>query len=273
MRKRRTGDNPFPLAGRNEKILIMPSKHIFLSATILVASLSPFSLGQSDIQPKWTASTIAKVKPEMRREFEGYLKELMAAYKKAGAQWFRTFETFAGDTTEYTTIVPVMKFGDLDGPSVVEKVLGETRWKHLSAKIARCYSAQTRQYATPHTEIEINKTDAPAGLYWVETRTLLAPGKMSDYLIWLRNEYRPALQKAGVARFQVSQPVFGAVAGEIVTTRMLNNLAEIDLGPVWSKALNDEEARAIAAKSVALVSSSNTRILRLRNDLSYSVIP
>jgi hypothetical protein len=166
-----------------------------------------------------------------------------------------------------------MKFGDLDGPSVVEKALGETRWKHLSGKLARCYTSQTRQYATPHIEIEINKPDVPTRVYWVETRMLLAPGKMSDYLIWLRNDYRPALEKAGVAHFQVSQPVFGAVAGEIVTTRMLNNLAEIDLGPVLSKALSDEEARAIASKSVPLLSSSSTRILRLRTDLSYSVIP
>ena|SRR6266478_6004522 len=58
--------------------------------------------------------------------------------------------------------------------------------------------------------------------------------------------------------------------GEIVTTRMLKNLAEIDGGAVLSRALNDEEARAIAAKSVALVSSSSTRIVRVRTDLSYS---
>jgi len=251
----------------------MPSKHIFLCATVLVASLSPPSLGKSDLQPRWTASTTIKVKPGMRHEFEGYLKELIAAYKSSGAMWFRTFDTYAGDTTEYTTIVPVMKFGDLDGPSVGEKALGEERWKRLSGKMARCYTSQTRQYATPQIEIEINKTAVPAGVYWVETTTLLAPGKMSDYLIWLRNDYRPVLEKAGVAHFQVSQPVFGAAVGEIVTTRMLNNLAEIDLGPVLSKVLNDEEARAVAAKSVALVSSSSTRILRLRTDLSYAAVP
>jgi hypothetical protein len=252
----------------------MLSKHAFLSATVLVASISAsFSnvcVAQSDVQPRWTDSTTTKVKPEMRQEFEGYLRQLMAAYKKAGTPSCLTLETFAGDTTEYTTVVPVMKFGDLDGPSVVIKVLGEAGWERLSRNMARCYTAQTRQYATPQTELEINRTDVPMGIYWVETRTLVAPGRMGDYLNWLKNDYRPALEKAGVARFQVSQPIFGAVAGEIVTTRMLKNLAEIDGGPVLSKALNDEEARAIGAKAVALVSSSNTRIVRLRIDLSYS---
>jgi len=206
----------------------------------------------------------------MRQNFEGHLKQLMAAYKKAGIPWFLTFENFAGDTTEYTTVVPVMKFGDLDSPSVVVKVLGEAGWEHLSRKMAQCYTAQTRQYATPRTDLEINQKDVPMGIYWVETSILVEPGKMGDYLNWLQNEYRPALEKAGVAHFQVSQPIFGTVAGEIVTMRMLKNLAEIDGGPVLSRALNEEGARAVIAKSVALVSSSNTRIIRVRTDLSYS---
>jgi hypothetical protein len=250
------------------------NKQAFLSGTVLVAGLSASFSGvcfaQSDVQPRWTDSTTTRVKPEMRREFEGYLKQLMAAYKKAGTQWFLTRETFAGDTTEYTTVVPVMKFGDLDGPSVVEKALGEVGWKRLSRDMARCYTAQTHQFATPQTELEINKTDVPTETYWVETTTLVAPGRLGDYLKWLQNDYRPALEKAGVAHFQVSQPIFGAAAGEIVTRRMLKNLGEIDGGTVLSKALNEEEARAVAANAAALVSSSNTRIVRVRTDLSYS---
>jgi hypothetical protein len=249
------------------------SKRELLSATIFVAGLSASlfhpCFAQSDVQARWSESTTTKVKPRMRQEFEGYLKQLIAAHKKAGTLWFLTLETFAGDTTEYTTVVPVMKFGDLDGPSVATKALGEDGWNTLSRNIAHCYTAQDRKFSTPQTELEINKTDAPMGIYWVQTNTLVAPGKMGDYLNWLRNDYRPALVKAGVAGFQVSQPIFGAPAGEIVTMRMLRNLAEIDGGAVLSRALSDEESRAIAAKAGALVSSSTTRIVRMRTDLSY----
>jgi hypothetical protein len=248
----------------------MWNKHAFLCTTVLVVSFAVVCFAQSDAQPRWTDSTTTKVKPEMKQKFEGYLKQLMAAYEKAGTPWFLTLQNLAGDTTEYTTVVPLMKFGDLDGPSVAAKILGEAGWEHLSRNLARCYIAQTRQYATPRTELEINKKDVPMGIYWVETSTLVAPGRMGDYLNWLKNEYRPALEKAGVAHFQVSQPIFGAVAGEIVTTRMLKNLAEIDGGPVLSRALDEEGARAVNAKAVALVSSSNTRIVQVRTDLSYS---
>jgi hypothetical protein len=252
----------------------MLSMQNFLSAIVLIAGLSTsFSsvcFAQTDVKPRWTDSTTTKVKPEMRREFEAHLKQLMAAYKKAGTPWFLTRETFAGDTTEYTTVVPVMKFGDLDGPTIVERVLGEVGRERLSRDMARCYTAQTHQYATPQTELEINKTDVPMGMYWVETVTLVSTGRLGDYLKWLQNDYRPALEKAGVAHFQVSQPIFGAAAGEIVTRRMLKNLGEIDEGPVLSKALNEEDARAVAAKAASLVSASTTRIIRLRADLSYS---
>ena len=75
---------------------------------------------------------------------------------------------------------------------------------------------------------------------------------MSDYLDWLRNDYRPALERAGVTSFQVSRPIFGAAPGEVVTMRMLKNLAEIDAGAILSRALTDKEIRDITAKSSPL---------------------
>ncbi len=240
-----------------------------IAGGLCVASFAECGTHPASPQPAWVITTTTKVKPDMRGQFEGYLKQVIAAYKKSGTPWFLTLETFAGDTTEYTTIVPVMKFGDLDGPSVPAAVLGQTGWERLSSKIARCYTAQTRQYSTPLPALEINKTDAPAGLYWVETRSQTVQGKMEDYLNWLKDDYRPALEKAGVARFRASIVVFGAPSGEIVSMRMLNDLAEIDGGPVLARALGNDEARVVNARGAKLLLTSFTRILRLRTDLTY----
>jgi hypothetical protein len=227
------------------------------------------TLAQGSTHSAWTETTITKVKPEMREKFERYLKQIVTAYKESGTPWFLTLLTFAGETTEYTTIIPVLKFTDLDGPSVPAAVLGDAKWKSLSRKIDRCYTSQTRRYATPVTALEVNRKDAPAGSYWVETRTRAAQDKLNDYLEWIRNAYRPALEKANVARFQISIAVFGAEGGEIVAMRMLRNLAEIDEGPILTRALGAEAAQAVNAKGSALVLSTFTRILRVRNDLSY----
>jgi hypothetical protein len=240
-----------------------------IAGALSVASFAKCGTHPALPQPAWVITTTTKVKPHMRGQFEGYLKQVIAAYKKSGTPWFLTLETFAGDTTEYTTVVPVMKFGDLDGPSVPAAVQGETGWERLSSKIARCYTAQTRQYSTPLTGLEINKTDAPAGLYWVETRSQTVQGKMDDYLNWLKDDYRPELEKAGVARFRASIVVFGAPSGEIVSMRMLNDLAEIDGGPVLARALGNDEARVVNAQGAKLLLTSFIRILRLRTDLTY----
>ena len=241
-----------------------------LSSVVLVTGLSTVWFSQTDAEPGWTDSTTTRVKPEMRQEFEASLKLIMAAYKKAGIPWFLTLQNFAGDTTEYTTVVPVVKFGDLDGPPVIVKVLGEQGWGKLARKIDRCYTTQTRQYAARQPELEINKVDVPMGVYWLETRTLVAQGRMDDYLTWLESDYLPALEKAGVAHFFVSRPIFGGEGGEVVSSRMLKNLAEIDDGPVLTRALGEAGARAVNARSVALVRSSTTRIVLVRIDLTYS---
>ncbi len=93
---------------------------------------------------------------------------------------------------------------------------------------------------------------------------------MEDYLAWLKADYRPALEKADVAHFFAWRPIFGVEAGEVVSSRMLKNLAEIDDGPVLTKALGDTEARAVNARAVPLVRSSTTRIVLLRPDLTCS---
>ena len=236
----------------------------------LIATASAIaSFAQSSPQPAWISITITQVKPAKRAQFERYLKQVLAAYKKGGTPWFLTLQTFAGDTTEYTTVVPVMTFADLDGPPVPAKVLGQKGWESLSNKIARCYNAQTRQFATPLTALEINKTDAPVGSYWVENRSQAIQEKMDDYLDWLKNEYRPALEKAGVAGFRLSIVVFGAEGGEIISMRMLKDLAEIDGGSILTRALGSDRAREVSAKGAALASAKSTRILRVRSDLTY----
>jgi hypothetical protein len=99
----------------------MLSKRAFSLAIIVFPCLAQ---SITNLQPQWTEYTTSKVKPEAAEEFEFWLKQLSAVYKKAGTRWFLTFETFAGDTTEYTNVAPVMKFGDLDDPPAALKVLG-----------------------------------------------------------------------------------------------------------------------------------------------------
>lgn len=236
---------------------------------VVILTANCISLAQTATQPAWTDITITHVKPAMRAQYEKLLKREMAAYRKAGTPWFLTLQTFAGDTTEYTIIVPVMKFADLDRPAIPAQVLGPDRWRVLAKKIARCYSGQIVVYATPLTALQIGGKEQPSGLYWLETRSQPVSGKTNAYISWLRDEYRPAIEKAGVLGFNASIAVFGAAGGEIVSMRMLKNLGEIDDGSVLTRALGADQARAVSAEGSKLVRSTSTRILHLQTDLSY----
>jgi hypothetical protein len=66
----------------------------------------------------------------------------------------------------------------------------------IVSDMARCSTVQTRQYATPQTELEINKTDGPVGMYWVETTTLVAPGRVGK-LPELASERLPSGARKG----------------------------------------------------------------------------
>ena len=119
-------------------------------------------------------------------------------------------------------------------------------------------------------ELEINKADVPMGVYWLETRTLVAQGRMDDYLTWLKNDYRPALEKADVAHFLVWRPIFGGEGGEVFVIVNAQNFVELDGGPVLTKGLGDAGAAAVNARLAPLIRSSTTRIVLVRTDLTYS---
>jgi hypothetical protein len=243
---------------------------LLLALVVLASGFSPVCLSETEAGSGWTSVTTTRIRPERRERFEAFLGQIMAAYRRAGIPWFVTVQNLAGDTMEYTTLVPVVGFGNLDGPAAVVKVLGEQKWERLSHKIDRCYTAQTRRYAARLADLEIDKADVPIGVYWLETRTLVVQGRMEDYLNWLRKHYVPALQKVGVAHFVAWRVIFGGEGGEVVSSRMLKSLSEIDEGPVLTKALGEEGARAANARLVPLVRSSTTNIVRVRTDLSYS---
>lgn len=220
---------------------------------------------------QWNQTITSKVIPSHRAEFEGYLKQIMEGYKKAGVPWFVTLNNFAGDADEYSTIAPI-KFGDM-GMNILQKALGEENYANVIAGIRRCYSSQTRVYSLEMPDHGFHKSGVPYGEYWIDTRVLVANGKMEEYLTWFKNEMKPAFQKGSAAHLIASRPIFGVPGGEFRYSRMLSNLAELDKGPYLTQAIGADAARALQAKAVPLVRSSSMRIMRVNAKLTYSPPP
>jgi hypothetical protein len=101
------------------------------------------------------------------------------------------------------------------------------------------------------------------------TRTFLNPGKFPEYEAWLKNDWKPAMEKAGVTQLRVSRPIFGLPSNEIQTVRMIKDFAEIDGGPILNQKLGADAARALNAKTNGMVRATTINIIRIRADLSY----
>jgi hypothetical protein len=96
------------------------------------------------------------------------------------------------------------RFADLDGVPLLEKVLGKQGAETLARDLARCYTVPTHQYVLRLPKLGIDKPGVPLQAYWMQTKTLIETAKLETYMRWLADDYRPALEKAGVAQFEVS---------------------------------------------------------------------
>jgi hypothetical protein len=239
-----------------------------IAMAVLALSIPTAGLAQAN-GPTWLRFQNTRVRPEMRQEYEGYMKQIATAYKKTSVPFYITTQNVAGDMTEYTSVLPLMKFGDMDGPNPLLKVMGEEGLANLGRAAARCEISATRYYSLPMNDLMINKGTAPTGMLWMITRTFLNQGKFPEYEAWMKNDLKPALEKAGVTQLRVSRPIFGVPGGEVQTVRMLKDFAEIDGGPILNQKLGAEAARALNAKTNGMVRATTTSLVRVRADLSY----
>jgi hypothetical protein len=239
-----------------------------LASAILAIVLPVLSSAQTPPAPQWLRFTVETVKPDMVREFEGYKKQLAAAYKKAGLPVYAVLSNYSGNRNEYTTVVFVMKFGDLDSPSPLIKALGDEAFRNLIDSVARCVTSTTWYFSLPWDDVAIDKGGS-IGEYFMRTRIPVATGKNADYRAFLKNELKPVLEKGGVTWYRVSTPVFGGPPGTVETMRMLKNLGEIDGGPIHTKVLGAPGAQALAAKAAGLTRGpAQNTLMRLRPELS-----
>ncbi|HVO98372.1 MAG TPA: hypothetical protein VMT15_09915 [Bryobacteraceae bacterium] len=249
------------------RTLLRPFAQASIASAILAFALPAIGFAQTPA-PTWIRFTASTIKPEMTQEYEGYLKQMAAAYKKAGQPMYAVLSNFAGNRFEYTTVTFVMKFGDMDGPNPVQKAMGDEAFANLVRSMNRCVVSSTRYFSLPWDDVSIDKP-GPMGQYLMRTRVPIAPGKSAEYRAYLKNELKPVYEKGGVTWYHVSAPVFGGPTGTVETVRMLKNLGEIDGGPLTTKILGAAGAQALAAKAQSLTrGASQTTIMQMRPELS-----
>jgi hypothetical protein len=242
--------------------------HATIVSAMIAIALPAISSAQT-AAPTWIRFTASTVKPEMTQEYQGYLKQMAAAFKKAGQPIFAVLTNFSGNMNEYTTVTFVMKFGDMDGPNPVQKAMGEEAYGNLTRAMSRCEVSRTRYYSLPWDDVAIDK-GGPRSQYFMRTRVPIATGKNAEYRAYLKDEMKPVLEKGGVTWYRVSAPVFGGPVATVETVRMMKNLGEIDGGPITRTILGAAGAQALNAKAAPLTRGApQNTLMRMRPELSW----
>jgi hypothetical protein len=240
-----------------------------LALTLVIPSISK---AQTEPPPQWTIVTTSQIRPEFRAEFESGQKELTAAYKKAGVPYRVVVQTVFGDVMEYTSITPLAKYADMDGPSPIVKALGEAGSQRLLKRVGGTLVSVHRVGLLALDDISIRTAGDPGEYVHVMTFHL-RPGKGNDFTAFMKDDYLPALRKADVANAWLNMPVFGGDTNDRVMVIFMHKLAEIDAGPPTRKALGVEGARRLGAKQADIVASVSHSVGHVRADLSAMPAP
>jgi len=247
-----------------------------LQRTIRAAAFVTIALGSSNIStgqppasPEWTVVTTTQIKPEFRAEYEAGQKEIAAAFKKAGVPYRIVVQTLLGDLSEYTSIAPISKLADMDEPNPLVKALGEPASARLLKRLGSYLMTAHRTTTLAMPDISINTPVENQADYAQVSVMRLRPGKAAEFISFMKDDYLPVMKKVDVGNLWVSRPIFGGDLNERVMVRPIRKFAELDGGPLTTKALGAEGARKLAEKQGAIVESTRFSIVRLRKDLSY----
>jgi hypothetical protein len=231
------------------------------------------SHAQTAPAPTWTVVTTTQIKPEFRLEYEAGQKEVTAAYKKAGVPYRVVVQTLLGDVGEYTSISPISKLADMDDPTPLVKALGEPGAQKLLKRLGAYMVSIHRATVLAQDDISIRTPTENMAEYAQVSFMQLYPGKAAAFTSFMKEDYIPAMKKVDIANLWISRPVFGGDLNERVMVRPLHKLAELDGGPLTTKALGADGARQLGIKQSAIVQSTRFTVVRVRPDLSNLPAP
>lgn len=122
---------------------------------------------------------------------------------------------------------------------------------------------------TGSTQAQAPKAPAQQPEWLLVTMVTLNPGAGAEYVALQTNEVMPALKKAGGAGRQAWSSGIAGTTGEFVFTAPIKSFAQFDGPTPMVRALGQEGAAALGAKTSKLVQATKRMIVRTRPDLSY----
>lgn len=262
-----------------------PKVSFGLSGVVLMLLALPVQpgLAQKKPQPKapaaqppapsqWLSINVVRVKPDMLTEYQDFVKkELIPTLQKGGVKERNAYTTaFFGEAFEYVYVTPIESFAQYDGQSPIVKALGEEGARAFGAK-ARRLIVSTRTFAI-QTRPDLSYTGKMTGQpkYAVINSIQIAPGRNAEFENIIKNDVVPAMKKAEVVGYLVSQTAFGGDVNEYTSLTLYDNFADIGKGSPLVLALGQEGFNRLRQKTAGIIVRHERSVARYVPELSFT---
>ncbi len=246
---------------------------IALGGVFVLASALTWGQQQSQTErPVVRRITVDIVKPDHVMEYEAAVKQYHTALAKIPGVRNRTvFQSLTGDR-EYMLVRDYAKFGDLDSDNPVAKAMADSaELARINIRINNCVEKRTSRIEEVQSELTLPRKPGPPKLI-VLSRTRLTPSKVQDWMAAVKDELKPAHEKAGQS-LTTRRVVFGGSRSEFTTWVRMDSWADRDKPNPIRAAMGDEAYRKMTAKLAAATEDRTINILRYRGDLGFTSQP
>jgi hypothetical protein len=232
---------------------------------------APAAAAATPAAPVFIRLTIVEVRPDMLQDYIALQKsETIPALQKAGVKYRNAWRTGNfGSTFTVAYLAPITSFAALDEPNPVLKSMGEEAYRAYLAKMGKLITS-TRTYAIrDRPDLGFRTEGSPMAKLGVLASVEVVPGRTTEFETILKNEWTPALKKAGVANYAVQQVVFGGSAGQYYTFTPLENYAQLDKGHPIQQSIGEAGMNKLIAKMSNSTRSVERFIIRYDEELSF----
>ena len=222
--------------------------------------------------PSMLSINVVHIKPDMITDYQEFAKnETIPALQKGGVTVREAWTTAVfGESYEYTYVTPIANWADFDGPTPIVKALGQDGARAYGMK-ARKFITSSRTYAVqmrPDLSF-MGKMTWPPKMAVVNSIHVM-PGRNQDFENLLKSDVLPAMKKADVLAYLVSQTVHGGDVTEYITLTIVDSFAEMGKGSPLIRGMGQEAFNKFLAKGAGLIAHQERSVIRYVPELSIT---
>lgn len=257
------------------RLTVVPAILFALVVVVLAthgAAQTPPKSDGAPAPPPFLLLSVQSIRPDMMAAYIDLQKsEVMPALQKGGVTGREVWQTAVfGSAFEFASVQPVTDIARFDQPSPLRQGLGEAGLKAYQEKAGKMMLGIRTYLLRTRPDLGI-ASQGPAAKTAILTTVDTVPGHQGEFEAFLKNDFVPALKKAQVNRYFVSQVVYGGSATEYITVLYVENFAEIAKGHPVARVLGEDGYNKLLSKVGPAIRTIDRRMIRLNDELSFQV--